>query len=113
MNLEHTGWQWVLQGTRDRIINGLRPRRSHPDVVETGADGPLSDAGAEGPLRGAVRADTPGNLVERIECDERSAAVCEALDILRQAQPQRRALPQRQPEGPALFPQLTRQEAAR
>jgi hypothetical protein len=43
--------------------------------------------------------------------DERCAAVCEALGILRQAQPQRQALPQRQPEGPALFPQLTRQEA--
>jgi len=111
MNREHTLWQWVLQGTRDRIINGLRRRRSHPDVVETGADGPLSDAGAEEPLLEAVRADAPVNLVERIECDERSAAVCEALDILRQAQPQRQALLQRQPEGPALFPQLTRQEA--
>src|SRR5205823_14884799 len=53
----------------------------------------------------------PVNLVERIECDERRAAVCEALDILRQAQPQRQVLPQRQPDGPALFPQLTRQEA--
>ena len=90
MNREHTVWQWVLQGTRDRIINGLRRRRSHPDVVETGADGPLSDAGAEEPLLEAVRADTPVNLVERIECDERSAAVCEALDILRQAQPRAR-----------------------
>src|SRR5207302_5780155 len=106
MNREHNVWQWVLQGTRDRIINGLRPRRSHPDVVETGADGPLSDAGAEEPLLEAVRADRPGNLVERIECDERSAAVYEALDVLRQARPRHQALPQRQPEGPALFPQL-------
>ena len=48
---------------------------------------------------------------EWIAGDERRAAVCEALDILRQAQPQRQALLQRQPEGPALFPQLTRQEA--
>jgi anti-sigma-K factor RskA len=111
MNREHTVWQWVLQGTRDRIINGLRRRRAHPEVVGTGADGPLSDAGAEEPLLEAVRAETPVNLVARIECDERTAAVCEALDILRQARPQRQALPQRQPEGPALFPQLTRQEA--
>jgi len=43
--------------------------------------------------------------------NERRAAVCEALDILRQAQPQRQALLKRQPEGPALFQQLTRQEA--
>src|SRR5436309_1687613 len=78
MNREHTVWQWVLQGTRDRIINGLRRRRSHPDAVETGADGPFSEAGVEELLLEAVRADTPGNLVERIECDERSAAVCEA-----------------------------------
>ena len=48
---------------------------------------------------------------EWIAGDERRAAVCEALDILRQAQPQRQALPRRKPEGPALFPQLTRQEA--
>lgn len=111
MNREHTVWQSVLQGTRDRIIDGLRRRRSHPDAVETGADGPFSVAGADEPLREAVRVETPGNLVERIERDERTAAVCEALDILRQARPQHQALPQRQPEGPALFPQLTRQEA--
>jgi len=43
--------------------------------------------------------------------DERRAAVCEALDILRQARPQRQTLPQPQPEGLALFPQQTRQEA--
>ena len=79
MNREHAVWQWVLQGTRDRIINGLRRRRAHPDVVATHADGSLSDARAEEPLLEAVRADTPINLLERIECDERSAAVCAEL----------------------------------
>ncbi len=111
MNREHNVWQWVLQGTRDRIINVLLRRLSRPDVVDTGADGRRSDAGGKEPLLEAVRADTPVNLVERIEYDERRAAVCEALDILRQVQPRRQALPQRQPEGLALFPQLTRQEA--
>src|SRR5260221_670229 len=52
-----------------------------------------------------------GRVTTILVADGRRAAVCAALDILRQARPQRQALPRRQPEGPALFPQLTRQEA--
>jgi hypothetical protein len=109
MKRERNVWRWVLQVTRDRIINGPRSQRSAPDVVETGVYGPLSNAAAEEPLLEAVRADTRGNVVERIECDERRAAVCEALDILRQARPRPRPHPE--PVARALFPQLTRQEA--
>lgn len=102
VNRESKVWQWVLQRTRDRIINGLRRRRSHPDVIEAGANGPL--------LQG-VPGDSPEMMAERIARDERRAAVCEALDILSQAQPQRQPPPQRAPAAPALFPKLTRQEA--
>jgi hypothetical protein len=57
--------------------------------------------------------DAPNTIGGRPEDtrDERSAAVGEALDILRQAQPRLQALSQHRPEGPALFPPLSRQEA--
>ena len=97
---ERQVWRWVLQRARDWIINRLRGRRSHADLVHADADGPLLET---------VPAATSEMMVERIARDERRAAVCEALDILRQAQ--YKAPPQRDPLAQTLFPKLTRQEA--